>query len=71
MNFKKVKNDMIDEEVNLDNPEDVPLEPRAVKNQHVDEVHHLSDDSHEMNVPSPEDSKNAPLEEADMNNGEH
>lgn len=32
MNVKKVYNDMIDEEIDLDEPEDVPQEPQALKN---------------------------------------
>jgi hypothetical protein len=60
MNVKKVYNDMIDEEIDLDQPEDVPQEAMAIKNQPVDEVHELSDDSGEMHVPSPEDSQSKP-----------
>ena len=56
MNVKKVYNDMIDEEIDLEEPEDVPQEAQAIKNQPVDEVHEISDDSGEMHVPSPEDS---------------
>lgn len=59
MNVKKVYNDMIDEEIDLDQPEEVPNQPKELKNQPVDEVHHVSDDSAEMNVPSPEDSENS------------
>lgn len=59
MNVKKVYNDMIDEEIDLENPEEVPNEPKELKNQPVDEVHNVSDDSAEMNVPSPEDSENS------------
>jgi hypothetical protein len=57
MNVKKIYNDMIDEEIDLDEPEDVGQEPQAIKNQPVDEVHEISDDSGEMHVPSPEDSQ--------------
>lgn len=59
MNVKKVYNDMIDEEIDLDESEDVPQEPQALKNQPVDEVHEISDDSGEMHVPSPEDSEHS------------
>ena len=62
MNVKKVYNDMIDEEIDLDEPEDVPQEPQALKNQPVDEVHELSDDSGEMHVPSPDDSEQSKSE---------
>ena len=54
MRTQKVYNDMIDEEINLENPEDVPNEPKEIKNQPVDEVHNVSDDS-EGDVPSPRD----------------
>lgn len=57
MNVRKVYNDMIDEEIDLDTPEDVPVEPQTLKNQPVDEVHEISEDSGEMHVPSPEDSE--------------
>lgn len=30
MNVKKVYNDMIDEEIDLDTPEDVPIEPKVM-----------------------------------------
>lgn len=59
MNVKKVYNDMIDEEIDLDQPEEIPQHPKELKNQPVDEVHHVSDDSAEMHVPSPEDSENS------------
>ena len=59
MQVKLVKNDMIDEEIDLDQPEDVPQQTEELKNELVDEVHHISDDSREMHVPSPEDSQNS------------
>lgn len=62
MNVKKVYNDMIDEEIDLDQPEEIPQHAKELKNQPVDEVHHVSDDdSAEMHVPSPEDSENSNL----------
>lgn len=61
MNAKKVFNDVVDEEIELDTPEDIPNHPQALKNQPVDEVHHVSDDSAEMHVPSPEDSEHSNL----------
>lgn len=59
MNVKKVYNDMIDEEIDLEEPEHVPDQPHALKNQPLDEVHEISDDSRDMHVPSPEDSHNS------------
>ncbi len=56
MNVKKVYNDMIDEEIDLDEPEDIENQPHALKNQPLDEVHEISDDSRDLHVPSPEDS---------------
>jgi hypothetical protein len=58
MNVKKVYNDVIDEEIDLENPEEVP-NTQALKNQPVDEVHHVSEDLGAIQVPSPENSENS------------
>ena len=59
MQVKLVKNDMIDEEIDLEQPEEVPQQVEELKNELVDEVHQISDDSREMHVPSPDDSQNS------------
>lgn len=55
MRPKKVYNDMIDEEINLENPEEITNQPKEIKNQPVDEVHNVSDDSGD--VPSPREDE--------------
>lgn len=51
---EKIKNEMVDEVINLEEPEEINMEQK-IKNQPVDEVHNLSDDS-DNHIPSPEDS---------------
>lgn len=56
LNARKIYNDVVDEEIDLENPEDVPGQMERFKNQPVDEAHALSDNS-EVDVPSPEDEE--------------
>ena len=51
-----VKNEPVDEVINLNESEDVNQE-QMIKNQPVDEVHVLSDDSENNHVPSGDDSE--------------
>lgn len=53
---KKIYNDLVDEQIDLDNPEEVLANVENLRNQQVDEVHPLSDASAE-DVPSPQDDE--------------
>ena len=56
-NTRKVFNDVIDEEINLDHPEDINPKQQVIKNQPVDEEVNISEDSNH-DIPSPQDSQN-------------
>jgi len=59
LHAQKIKNDAVDEVIDLENPEEVNNEMK-IKNQPVDEVHHLSsEDSENNHVPSPEESQDS------------
>jgi len=49
---QKIYNNLVDEQIELDNPEEVMANVAQVQNQHVDEVHNMTDNSAE-DVPSP------------------
>lgn len=57
---QRVYNDLIDERIDLDNPEDVLTNMEAIKNQPIDEVHQISDGSAD-DVPSPQDEEGGRL----------
>lgn len=51
---RKVYNDVIDEEIDLENPEQIPMQNKKIENNHIDEVVQISSDDGD-DVPSPRD----------------
>lgn len=57
---RKIYNDLVDEQIDLENPEEVLNNMEAIKNQPIDEVHQISDGSAD-DVPSPQDEEGGSL----------
>ena len=62
---RKVYNDVIDEEIDLEKPEDIPPQNKKIENNHIDEVVQISSESGE-DVPSPRENEEAPFQDDDM-----
>ena len=60
MKTQKIKNEMVDEVIDLEEPEEVNQEQK-LKNQAVDEVHMISSNSEDNHVPSQDDDSNGTL----------
>ena len=63
---RKVYNDVIDEEIDLEQPEDIPPQNKKIENNHIDEVIQISSESGE-DVPSPRDNPDGvfPMDDID------
>ena len=57
MRTQKIKNEMVDEVIDLEEPEEINQEQK-LKNQAVDEVHMISSNSEDNQVPSQDDDSN-------------
>jgi intraflagellar transport protein 46 len=62
---RKVYNDVIDEEIDLEKPEDIPPQNKKIENNHIDEVVQISSESGE-DVPSPRENEEAPFQDDDI-----
>lgn len=67
---RKVYNDVIDEEIDLEKPEDIEPNAEKIENNHIDEVVQITSDSGEEEVPSPRDETGhrqvGPLDDLDQ-----
>lgn len=64
MQSEKIKNEMVDEVINLQEPEEVNQEQK-LKNQPVDEVHMISSNSQDDHIPSQDDSQDQAMDTKD------